>query len=274
MSTISAGTTTGTALVSTGDTSGNLELQSSGVTKLTVGSGGVTLASALPVASGGTGAATLTANNVLLGNGTSAVQVVAPGTNGNVLTSNGTTWASTAPVTGAMVFLSSVTASSSATVDLETGIDSTYDYYMITFAGIVPATDNVVFRARLKINGTYQTSTYSATTIYASSDSSSINVDRPTDSFNIVRYNVGNSSGMQSQGFFMFGVPTSTSLYKAATWNATGFCPTSFGSNVTNSDFGGGFYAGGTQALSGVRFYFSSGNIASGTFRLYGIKNS
>lgn len=48
----------------------------------------------LPVARGGTGAATLTANNVLLGNGTSAVQVVAPGTSGNILTSNGTTWTS------------------------------------------------------------------------------------------------------------------------------------------------------------------------------------
>ena len=51
----------------------------------------------LPVANGGTGATTLTANNVLLGNGTSAVQVVAPGTNGNILTSNGTTWVSQAP---------------------------------------------------------------------------------------------------------------------------------------------------------------------------------
>ena len=48
------------------------------------------------VANGGTGATTLTANNVILGNGTSAVQVVAPGTNGNVLTSNGTTWVSSA----------------------------------------------------------------------------------------------------------------------------------------------------------------------------------
>jgi hypothetical protein len=54
----------------------------------------------LPVANGGTGAATLTANNVLLGNGTSALQVVAPGTSGNVLTSNGTTWASTAVSAG------------------------------------------------------------------------------------------------------------------------------------------------------------------------------
>tara|TARA_R110001599_G_scaffold149602_3_gene333500 strand:+ start:11681 stop:12589 length:909 start_codon:yes stop_codon:yes gene_type:complete len=51
----------------------------------------------LPVANGGTGATALTANNVVLGNGTSAVQVVAPGTSGNLLTSNGTTWQSTAP---------------------------------------------------------------------------------------------------------------------------------------------------------------------------------
>jgi hypothetical protein len=49
------------------------------------------------VAKGGTGATTLTSNNVILGNGTSAVQFVAPGTSGNVLTSNGTTWSSTAP---------------------------------------------------------------------------------------------------------------------------------------------------------------------------------
>ena len=48
----------------------------------------------LPVASGGTGAATLPANNVLLGNGTSAVQSVAPGAFGNILVSNGTTWTS------------------------------------------------------------------------------------------------------------------------------------------------------------------------------------
>jgi len=54
----------------------------------------------LPVANGGTGAASLTANNVLLGNGTSAVQVVAPGSSGNVLTSDGTTWSSTAPAAG------------------------------------------------------------------------------------------------------------------------------------------------------------------------------
>ena len=64
------------------------------------------------VANGGTGATSLTANNVLLGNGSSALQVVAPSTAGNVLTSNGSTWSSAAPsnavtsvngVTGAVV---------------------------------------------------------------------------------------------------------------------------------------------------------------------------
>ena len=50
----------------------------------------------LGVARGGTGATTLTANNVLLGNGTSALQTVAPGTTGNVLTSDGTIWTSAA----------------------------------------------------------------------------------------------------------------------------------------------------------------------------------
>lgn len=55
------------------------------------------LTTALSVAQGGTGSTSLTANNVILGNGTSAVQTVAPGSSGNVLTSNGTTWSSSAP---------------------------------------------------------------------------------------------------------------------------------------------------------------------------------
>jgi len=81
--------------------SGALGTPSSGTLTNTTGlplSTGVT--GTLPVGNGGTGATSLTANNVILGNGTSAVQVVAPSTAGNVLTSNGTTWASTAPAAG------------------------------------------------------------------------------------------------------------------------------------------------------------------------------
>ena len=65
----------------------------------------------LPVANGGTGSATLTANNVILGNGTSAVAFVAPSTSGNVLTSNGTTWTSaTAFITGMIIMWSGTIA--------------------------------------------------------------------------------------------------------------------------------------------------------------------
>jgi|LakMenEpi03Aug12_release.lakeMendotaPanAssembly.Ray.scaffolds.fasta_scaffold245401_3 hypothetical protein len=67
------------------------------------------LTTALTVAQGGTGAATLTANNVVLGNGTSAVQFVAPSTTGNLLTSNGTTWTSAAPPSSGVTSLNGQT---------------------------------------------------------------------------------------------------------------------------------------------------------------------
>lgn len=72
-----------------------------GYMKVTTGTGVVSSqAVPIPVADGGTGASTLTANNVILGNGTSAPSFVAPGTSGNVLTSNGTTWTSAASAAG------------------------------------------------------------------------------------------------------------------------------------------------------------------------------
>lgn len=61
-------------------------------TNFIAASGAFTNGSVLSVAGGGTGQTSLTANNVVLGNGTASVQFVAPGASGNVLTSNGTTW--------------------------------------------------------------------------------------------------------------------------------------------------------------------------------------
>jgi hypothetical protein len=89
------GTVNGITLSGTVTSTGDLTLGGtlSGVSLTTQVTG------TLPVGNGGTGAATLTANNVLLGNGTSALQVVAPGTTGNVLTSDGTTWTSATPAT-------------------------------------------------------------------------------------------------------------------------------------------------------------------------------
>jgi hypothetical protein len=98
-----SGATVGGVAISTASGTVTSVDVSGGTTGLTTsggpvtGSGTITIAGTLAVANGGTGATTLTANNVVIGNGTSAVQFVAPGTTGNVLTSDGTTWASTAP---------------------------------------------------------------------------------------------------------------------------------------------------------------------------------
>jgi hypothetical protein len=51
----------------------------------------------LTVSQGGTGLVTITANGLMTGNGTGNVTIISAGTTGNVLTSNGTAWLSTAP---------------------------------------------------------------------------------------------------------------------------------------------------------------------------------
>ena len=75
------------------------------------------IAEDISVANGGTGASTHTANSVLVGEGTSAISSIAPSTSGNVLTSNGTVWQSTAPAGGGKVLqmLSSFLATTDST---------------------------------------------------------------------------------------------------------------------------------------------------------------
>jgi hypothetical protein len=84
----SAGVITGTSGFS-GNLTGNVTGNCSGTSLNVTGT--------VAVANGGTGLTTLTANNVMLGNGTSTPSFVAPETSGNVLTSNGTTWISVKP---------------------------------------------------------------------------------------------------------------------------------------------------------------------------------
>ena len=76
---------------------GTATLTSMTTAAATITGGTITGITDLAVADGGTGSSSLTLNSVLIGNGTSALLAVAPSTAGNVLTSNGTTWASTAP---------------------------------------------------------------------------------------------------------------------------------------------------------------------------------
>jgi hypothetical protein len=82
-------------------TVGSFSAGTTGLTPASATTGAVVLAGILNVANGGTGQSSLTANSVLIGNGTSGVQSVAPSTSGNVLTSNGTSWVSS-PSSGAV----------------------------------------------------------------------------------------------------------------------------------------------------------------------------
>jgi hypothetical protein len=94
------GTYTAGAGLTLNGTEFSLTTDTSNATNITSGT--------LAVARGGTGATSLAANNVILGNGTSEVQVVSPGTSSNVLTSNGTTWVS-APGAGVVQAVASGT---------------------------------------------------------------------------------------------------------------------------------------------------------------------
>jgi hypothetical protein len=95
--------TSGQALVSAGtsntptwSTLGTIASQNANAVTITGGT--ITGITDLTVADGGTGASTITANSVILGNGASTLSgnLVAPSTSGNVLASNGTTWNSSA----------------------------------------------------------------------------------------------------------------------------------------------------------------------------------
>lgn len=88
-----AGTLTGTTLAS--------NVVTSSLTSVGTIATGIWNGTTIAVANGGTSLGTLTLNNVILGNGTSAPNFVAPSTSGNVLTSNGTTWVSSAAGTSA-----------------------------------------------------------------------------------------------------------------------------------------------------------------------------
>ena len=132
-----------------------------GFTPNTATSGTVTLAGTLNVANGGTGATTLSANAVLLGNGTSALQSVAPSTSGNILTSNGTTWVSQAPSGGGVTSLNGQTGAIT-----NTNLDSIGSYavlYNATNSDLGINGTRAGSGLRYNASGSYTTSSFQGT---------------------------------------------------------------------------------------------------------------
>jgi len=136
---------------------------------VTITGGSITGITDLAVADGGTGASTLSANAVLLGNGTSALQTVAPSTSGNVLTSNGTTWTSAAlGVIGVGQTWTDVTSSraqnTTYTNSTTKPILVIISNYRVAAAGVSSTTVNGVIIAKTRNVGTQDVGTTSSIT--------------------------------------------------------------------------------------------------------------
>jgi len=110
------------------------------------------------VAEGGTSLTTLTANNVILGNGAAAPTFVAPGTSGNVLQSTGSTWTSAAAAAGGITLGTPVSTTSGTQFDY-TGIPSGKKQIEIMFAGVqLLSTDDII--VQLGNSGGIQSTNY------------------------------------------------------------------------------------------------------------------
>jgi hypothetical protein len=261
---------------------GTVQTVSPGTSGLPLVSGG---ASALPsyagltVAGGGTGVTTLTTAYAPVCAGTTAtgaVQVASTGlsTSGYVLTSNG---ASALPSFqaagggggGGLTFIASVTASSSATVNFDNMLTSSYDNYVVVIENAF-SSSNINLSAQFGTGGTptYSTSGYGCVVCQSHGGSSFVSSTSP--SYMGLSYQQRNNS---DYGFC--GVATFYNINN----NNSGFFKFFSGHGVyvdnTNATSWGSFageWDNATVATS-LRFLMSSGNIESGIFKLYGYQN-
>lgn len=91
--------TDGTNVFFADDTRGSV-VAGTGISVTGIGTQTISLQTPVSIANGGTGVTSFPSGNVVIGNGSSPLQVVAPGVVGNVLTSTGTSWVSAAPSGG------------------------------------------------------------------------------------------------------------------------------------------------------------------------------
>lgn len=171
-----------------------------------------------------------------------------------------------------LVFLSAVTASNSATVDIETTFDSTFDAYMLVGSGIVPVTDGVFISARLKVGGSYDAgANYKYHVMTVTSAASAYSGQNSTGDTKIafILSDLGNAASEDGDFVMFIHNPDSATKQKRIYWTAAN--TTSLGDTATI--VGSGLNTS-TSKLTGVRFLAQTGNISAGTFRLYGITNT
>jgi len=173
-----------------------------------------------------------------------------------------------APHAVGWVKLQSTDASNSATVDMETGIGSDYDHYMVVGSNSQPVSSGAHFSARLKINGSYQTTNYdNYTLVGVASDSAHEGAASQDGGTVLMAASVGDATGEGLNFTLYFSDPSDTDNSKVIYWiggeiNSSG---------VGRMGFGVGCCYTGQEVMTGVQFLFNTGNIDRGTFTLYGL---
>jgi hypothetical protein len=193
------------------------------------------------------------------------------GTSGDTLKTDGTgilSWGSGS----ALVLLSTASASTSATIDLETTIDSTYDKYLILITALVPENNAVSLRVRLKIGGSYlTTSTYSYFNEQMRSNAATFSGDQlEAIDYMKIANDMSNGAAASCNAEIWIHNPASTTKRKHMYGRFLADAASS--GNLIFGNFYG--VNSGTAALTGVRIYTSTGNIISGNFALYGVKKT
>ena len=170
--------------------------------------------------------------------------------------------AATGGVAGSgITFLASATASASATVEFTSLIDSTYNMYLIVWEDVKPATDNVDFHFRTSSDGGVSFDSGASDYSYYLETSGTLGATFIKLSSGS---RLGNDTNEKADGFMFLMNPSAASyttlhsqcMYLGVTTN---FIKAQV-SGIRNS----------AADVDAIQFLMSSGNIASGTFKLYG----
>jgi hypothetical protein len=237
---------------------------------------GVWNGTAVDVAHGGTGNTSTTAYAVLCG-GTTSTGVLQPiasvGTSGQVLTSNGAGALPTFQAAGgSLTKIASGTASNSASIEFTNIFSSSYSNYLFVFNKILPATNNVGLYAQLGTGAgpTYVTTGYNwanATMI----NGGSISFTNSTSDAQIGLTDLYNSYGINNAGNGVNGNmqvlgTNGTSNIASGNFNYSTILASSSTYLAPATDA----WTLGAAVYTAIKFYMSSGNIASGTITVYG----
>ena len=170
---------------------------------------------------------------------------------------------------GSLIKIAETTVSSATASVTFTGIDSTYDVYMVRVNNVIPVTAGS-FYSRVTASGTPQTTAnYDYASKLLRSDTTFGN--RSGTNGTELPYNSGIAIGADStdgynhiQYLFNFN---NASEYSFSTYETT-----YFGSGNQSAGHQGGNVYTVAEAHNGIQYYFNTGNISSGQFVLYGLK--